>query len=384
MNQLTFFDKIQVLFRLLFSSPIIIGIFAFSLFLMIMLFFSAKLNKKLVKYIFIGIYVLVIGFSIVKYGSYFLTSIDSFLTLFMANIYFPVIPIYVAIMIISFIIMIITLSGRHKSRFIKILNIVFFTIIQMLFVVFIYVIESNNIDLSTNTGLYSNEQTMTLLELGMGLFVIWIVLLLVIIYLKKADKIFKVKKSEEQDDFDEYINDYNEPGVVASNNHIVSNVGNNIVDALVPEAASYQPVQDVVPLTEPVVSSNNFSDNDDLGDIESIDFDEKIDTYNEINNISDSSINNNSYNDLNSYNNTNNYSYSSFDNNSYDYGNINDNLNDSIDNSLINNSNSYIDNNINNKVNPSVDDIFSNFNFLDIPSKPIERKNDDVEIIDFD
>ena len=383
MNQLTFFDKIQVLFRLLFSSPIIIGIFAFSLFLMIMLFFSAKLNKKLVKYIFIGIYVLVIGFSIVKYGSYFLTSIDSFLTLFMANIYFPVIPIYVAIMIISFIIMIITLSGRHKSRFIKILNIVFFTIIQMLFVVFIYVIESNNIDLSTNTGLYSNEQTMTLLELGMGLFVIWIVLLLVIIYLKKADKIFKVKKSEEQDDFDEYINDYNEPGV-ASNNHIVSNVGNNIVDALVPEAASYQPVQDVVPLTEPVVSSNNFSDNDDLGDIESIDFDEKIDTYNEINNISDSSINNNSYNDLNSYNNTNNYSYSSFDNNSYDYGNINDNLNDSIDNSSINNSNSYIDNNINNKVNPSVDDIFSNFNFLDIPSKPIERKNDDVEIIDFD
>lgn len=384
MNQLTFFDKIQVLFRLLFSSPIIIGIFAFSLFLMIMLFFSAKLNKKLVKYIFIGIYVLVIGFSIVKYGSYFLTSIDSFLTLFMANIYFPVIPIYVAIMIISFIIMIITLSGRHKSRFIKILNIVFFTIIQMLFVVFIYVIESNNIDLSTNTGLYSNEQTMTLLELGMGLFVIWIVLLLVIIYLKKADKIFKVKKSEEQDDFDEYINDYNEPGVVASNNHIVSNVGNNIVDALVPEAASYQPVQDVVPLTEPVVSSNNFSDNGDLGDIESIDFDEKIDTYNEINNISDSSINKDSYNDLNSYNNTNNYSYSSFDNNSYDYGNINDNLNDSIDNSSINNSNSYIDNNINNKVNPSVDDIFSNFNFLDIPSKPIERKNDDVEIIDFD
>jgi len=422
MNQLTFFDKIQVLFRLLFSSPIIIGIFAFSLFLMIMLFFSAKLNKKLVKYIFIGIYVLVIGFSIIKYGSYFLTSIDSFLTLFMANIYFPIIPIYVAIMIISFIIMIITLSGRHKSRFIKILNIVFFTIIQMLFVVFIYVIESNKIDLSTNTGLYSNEQTMTLLELGMGVFVIWIVLLLVILYLKKADKIFKVKKSEEQDDFDEYINDYNEPGTVVSNNEYVPNVNNsfnnNIVDALVPEAVSFQPVQDISnyqPIqnnsfhTDSVMSSNNFSNTDDLGDIESIDFDDDSTIYNEVNTISDNSanekldvkdsyINNNLYNEKvdvkDSYNNIDN-SYSSLtDNmNSYNYSDVDTNINnsyinnisnDSIDNSSVNNSNNYIDNNISNKVNPSVDDIFSNFKFLDIPSKPIERKNDDVEVIDFD
>ena len=422
MNQLTFFDKIQVLFRLLFSSPIIIGIFAFSLFLMIMLFFSAKLNKKLVKYIFIGIYVLVIGFSIIKYGSYFLTSIDSFLTLFMANIYFPIIPIYVAIMIISFIIMIITLSGKHKSRFIKILNIVFFTIIQMLFVVFIYVIESNKIDLSTNTGLYSNEQTMTLLELGMGVFVIWIVLLLVILYLKKADKIFKVKKSEEQDDFDEYINDYNEPGTVVSNNEYVPNVNNsfnnNIVDALVPEAVSFQPVQDISnyqPIqnnsfhTDSVMSSNNFSNTDDLGDIESIDFDDDSTIYNEVNTISDNSanekldvkdsyINNNLYNEKvdvkDSYNNIDN-SYSSLtDNmNSYNYSDVDTNINNSYinnisnandDNSSLDNTNSYIDNNISNKVNPSVDDIFSNFKFLDIPSKPIERKNDDVEVIDFD
>ena len=422
MNQLTFFDKIQVLFRLLFSSPIIIGIFAFSLFLMIMLFFSAKLNKKLVKYIFIGIYVLVIGFSIIKYGSYFLTSIDSFLTLFMANIYFPIIPIYVAIMIISFIIMIITLSGKHKSRFIKILNIVFFTIIQMLFVVFIYVIESNKIDLSTNTGLYSNEQTMTLLELGMGVFVIWIVLLLVILYLKKADKIFKVKKSEEQDDFDEYINDYNEPGTVVSNNEYVPNVNNsfnnNIVDALVPEAVSFQPVQDISnyqPIqnnsfhTDSVMSSNNFSNTDDLCDIESIDFDDDSTIYNEVNTISDNSanekldvkdsyINNNLYNEKvdvkDSYNNIDN-SYSSLtDNmNSYNYSDVDTNINNSYinnisnandDNSSLDNTNSYIDNNISNKVNPSVDDIFSNFKFLDIPSKPIERKNDDVEVIDFD
>ena len=100
MNQLSFFDKIQVLFNLLISSPIVIGIFALSLFLMIVLFLSSRLHKRVVKYIFICIYVLVIGFSIYKYGSYFLTSIDSFLTLFMANIYFPIIPIYVGIMII--------------------------------------------------------------------------------------------------------------------------------------------------------------------------------------------------------------------------------------------------------------------------------------------
>ena len=64
MNQLTLMDKIQVLFSMLVSSPIVIGIFAFSLLLMIILIFSSRLNKKLVKYGFIGIYLAVIGFSI--------------------------------------------------------------------------------------------------------------------------------------------------------------------------------------------------------------------------------------------------------------------------------------------------------------------------------
>lgn len=211
MNQLTFIDKIQVLIKLLFSSPIIIGIFAFSMALMIILFFYSKFNKKIIKFIFISIYVLVLGFTIFKYGNYFLTSIDSFVTIFMANIYFPMIPVYIFVMFISFIIMIITLSSKKKNKFIKIINTVFFTLIQMLFALFIYIVESNNIDLSNNTGIYTNEQTLTLLELGMGLFVIWIIVLLVILYLKKADKIFKVKDVVEHDDFDEYINDYNEP-----------------------------------------------------------------------------------------------------------------------------------------------------------------------------
>ena len=226
MNQLTFFDKIQVLFKLLFSSPIIIGIFAFSLVLMIILFFSSRLNKRIIKYVFIGLYIIIIGFAIIKYGSYFLTSLDSFVTLFMANIYFPIIPVYIVIMLISFIIMIITLSSKKKSRVVKIINTVFFTLIQMLFAVFIYIVESNDIDLSSNTGLYTNDQTMTLLELGMGLFFIWMIILLVILYLKKADKIFKVKKNVEQEDFDLYINDYNEP---KKSDNLSSNKGVNSI-----------------------------------------------------------------------------------------------------------------------------------------------------------
>ena len=191
-----------------------------------MLFFYSRLNKKIIKYVFIGLYIIIIGFAIIKYGSYFLTSLDSFVTLFMANIYFPIIPVYIVIMLISFIIMIITLSSKKKSRVVKIINTVFFTLIQMLFAVFIYIVESNDIDLSSNTGLYTNDQTMTLLELGMGLFFIWMIILLVILYLKKADKIFKVKKNVEQEDFDEYINDYNEP---KKSDNLSSNKGVNSI-----------------------------------------------------------------------------------------------------------------------------------------------------------
>ncbi len=370
MNQLTFFDKIQVLFKLLFSSPIIIGIFVFSMILMILLFFSSKLNKKIIKYIFIFVYVGIIGFSIIKYGSYFLTSIDSFLTLFMANIYFPIIPIYVAIMIISFIIMIVTLS-KNKTRFIKIINIVFFTLIQMLFALFIYVVEVDNIDLSTNTSLYTNEQTMTLLELGMGLFFVWVLILLVIFYLKKADKIFKSKKTEEHEDFDEYINDYNEPMKSDDSLNVVTpNFNKSIVQSLVPEF------------------------NDNVND-EVLSFDESLnnskslnDSENKIDAIPDNVFNSNA---LNNFDNTFNSVENDLDmsSNSVNISNDNafsqfNNLSSNFDNSLndINSSNSFINSSNNVSNSDNVSDIFGNFQFLD--TNPVERKNDDIEIIDLD
>ena len=359
MNQLTFVDKIQVLFKLLFSSPIIIGIFAFSMILMIVLFFYSRFNKKIIKYVFSLIYISLIGFAVFKYGKYFLTGIDSFLTLFMANIYFPIIPVYVVIMFISFIIMVITLGSKKKSNVVKIINTVFFTMIQMLFALFIYIVESNKIDLSSNTGLYSNEQTMTLLELGMGLFVVWIIILLVIFYLKKADKIFKVKRNDEQDDFDEYINDYNEPKVasnIVNNDAVVgvSLVQNNfssddIVKNLVPETSNYT-YSNSSNDTNTVVSNNSYILNN-----------------NGINNV----VPNNSYiSNNNGINNAvPNNSYISNNNGIKNY----DNMYSSFDNTT--------NSNIQNK---SFTNIFDGFDFLDVQNKTIERKDDDVEIIDFD
>lgn len=309
MNQLTFIEKIQVLFEMLFSSPVIIGIFVFSLALMILLFYYSKLNKKIIKLIFIVLYVSLILFAVIKYGSYFLSSLDSFVTLFMANIYFPTIPVYVFIMLLSFIIMIVTLSNKKINKIVKIINTVFFSIIQMLFVLFIYIVETNNIDVSTNQNLYTNEQTLTLLELGMGLFIIWIIVLLIFYYLKKADKIFKVNKSSDNDDFDEYINDYNEPNNI-NNSVQVANFNNNLVENLVPEVGL-------------------FDSNDE--EIISFDNDEVI----------------------------------SFDNDNFD--NINKNINNDLKSSQI-----------------KAVDIFDSFDFLDVSNTSLTRKNNDVEVVDFD
>lgn len=308
MNQLTLIDKVQVLFKLLFSSPAIIGIFIFSMILMILLFFYSKLNRKAMKYIFIGIYVGLIGFAVFKYGNYFLTSIDSFVTLFMANIYFPIIPVYIAIMLISFIIMVVTLSNKNNHRVVKIINTVFFTFIQMLFALFIYIVEVNKIDLSSNGNLYSNEQTMTLLELGMGLFVLWIFILIIIFYLKKADKIFKTKKNDDSDDFDEYINDYNEPSGVS-----------------------------VTPSDITPIMNNNFDTNS---------FNKPADVDNSFVNTQNSFIN-----PINTNN---------------DFIPPVDNLASNVDNSTKNKF-----------------DIFDDFDFIDL-SNEVERKTDDVEIVDID
>ena len=380
MNQLTFIDKINVLFNMLFSSPIIIGIFAFSMVLMILLFFYSRINKKLIKIVFIILYVGLIGFAVVKYGKYFLSSIDSFLTLFMANIYFPIIPVYIVIMFISFIIMVVTLSSKSNHKIVKIINTVFFTFIQMLFALFIYIVESSKIDVSSNSNLYSNEQTMTLLELGMGLFVIWIFVLLIIFYLKKADKIFKVKKIEESNDFDAYINDYNEPKDVPIENNGFS-FNNSVVQNLVPginvpnaEVLSFDDVNNSINQSNDLSSAQNFNNQNvesNLNDISISSFGQQSfgntlgnDLYNQ------ESIDNS----LNSFDNQNSLSFdTSVDSVSFNDTSVNDiNVNDTnVNNTSVNNTN------INNM------SVFNNFEFLDNKDNK-SINSDEVEIVDFE
>ncbi len=385
MNQLTFIDKINVLFNMLFSSPIIIGIFAFSMVLMILLFFYSRINKKLIKIVFIILYVGLIGFAVVKYGKYFLSSIDSFLTLFMANIYFPIIPVYIVIMFISFIIMVVTLSSKSNHKIVKIINTVFFTFIQMLFALFIYIVESSKIDVSSNSNLYSNEQTMTLLELGMGLFVIWIFVLLIIFYLKKADKIFKVKKIEESNDFDAYINDYNEPKDVPIENNGFS-FNNSVVQNLVPginvpnaEVLSFDDVNNSINQSNDLSSAQNFNNQNvesNLNDISISSFGQQSfgntlgnDLYNQ------ESIDNS----LNSFDNQNSLSFdTSVDSVSFNDTSVNDiNVNDTnVNNTSVNNTN-VNDTNINNM------SVFNNFEFLDNKDNK-SINSDEVEIVDFE
>lgn len=356
MNQLTFLEKIDVLGKLLFSSPIIIGIFSFSLILMILLFINNKFNKKIIKFIFVGVYLIIIGYTFVRYGGYFLTSIDSFITLFMANIYFPTIPIYAFIMIISFIIMIFTLSGKNKSKIVKIINVVFFTLIQMLFAIFIVVIESNNIDLSSNSNIYSNEQALTLLELGMGLFVIWIVILLVILYLKKADKIFKTKNTVSQDDFDEYINDYNEPKknfikTSNSNSSVNKKIDKNV--SLVPEF-SFDSNMDILPINE----KNSTSDILPVNEVGINGFNSSLFESNSEEVLSmDDSVISAKYDPAN-------YNNGEFD--GFNFGN------------------QFVDNSINkNDVSSKKTNVFDNFDFVDIKEEPV-RRGEDAEIVDID
>lgn len=361
MSQLTFIDKIEVLGKLLVSSPVIIGISAFSLLLMIVLFLSNKLNKKVIKIIFIIIYLALFGYTIFKYGSYFLTSIDSFITLFMANIYFPTIPVYVFIMIISFIIMIFTFNSKTKNKIVKIINVVFFTLIQMLFVIFIFIVETTKIDVSSNQNIYTNEQTLTLLELGMGLFVIWIVILLIALYLKKADKIFKTKKEEKEDDFDEYINDYIEPTKVKAK----------------PKKISKKQLKE----EKPIINNNQTE--------------YQYNNINTENKYDPANYNNGQFDGFNMFNVE--QEIKMEENQKNEFNNIPkgigmEPLQPEITNNIQNNmsmNNMQNNTSINNipgntiKPAPTTQTIFDNFDFIEVKDDR-ERKNDDAEIIDFD
>ena len=114
-------------------------------------------------------------------------------------LYFPDLPIYIIVLIVSNIILLLSIFNKKIKKSYKILNIVSATILDMMMFLVIDVVSKNNVDIYNNIEIYTNSNLLVLLELSIAVFISWILLNLFITgyyKLKKYDKVEYPKMPE--------------------------------------------------------------------------------------------------------------------------------------------------------------------------------------------
>ncbi len=179
MADLSVLERLKVLVNIIFSSPFFITLFSFMILTIIVFSVYSATKGKVSKIILTVSYGFILGFLIVRYGKLILQIFDTFVDQVFMAIYFPNLITYICMVVITSILMIMTIINKKFKKFIRICNILSFTIIQFLFILTIDLISKSNIGLFEKTSLYSNQTLMILVQASMAIFACWVGLLIV-------------------------------------------------------------------------------------------------------------------------------------------------------------------------------------------------------------
>lgn len=198
MKYLSILEKFKILFDTLMSFKFIFVLVILMLALTI-LFTCKKLSNK--KYIIFMSLSMILTFiiSIIKNHKVLSNTFDNFATIFFNGIYFPSIYIYISVLLIISLAFITSILSSKKKKIYKIINSITFIINNIFFIIVLNIIAKNSINVFEISSLYTNNSLVAILELNMGLFILWVTSLSVI-YITNIiyDKITSKKTIKEE------------------------------------------------------------------------------------------------------------------------------------------------------------------------------------------
>ena len=169
------FDKMRIIFQLLFSSFMSIEIVLFFLLLFLLLVFNVKIKNKLVPIILsIFLVIGIIGFCFV-FSSYAITCLDSFIMKIMDYYYFPSTIVYFFIFLFMVSVCFITMFSKKMKPMKKVFNYCCSIIVFLLFSMFIVLAVYSKIDFADTVALYQNNQVLTLVQVSNLIVLFWFV-----------------------------------------------------------------------------------------------------------------------------------------------------------------------------------------------------------------
>lgn len=179
MSYLSIVEKFKILFDMILDVKFIF-IFLGVLVIATFLYLIKKINNR--KYIMIITLslLLILGIDIVINYKELAEVFDNFMTMFFSNIYFPSVYVYVGTLLIVAIAFITSMFNKMLNKIYKIINGITFVMNNILLVIILNIIAKNKIDVFTPNELYTNINLVAVLEISIGLFVLWVLSLIVV------------------------------------------------------------------------------------------------------------------------------------------------------------------------------------------------------------
>lgn len=179
MSYLSIVEKFKILFDMILDVKFIF-IFLGVLVIATFLYLIKKIdNRKYIMIITLSL-LLILGIDIVINYKELAEVFDNFMTIFFSNIYFPSVYVYVGTLLIVAIAFITSMFNKMLNKIYKIINGITFVMNNILLVIILNIIAENKIDVFTPNELYTNINLVAVLEISIGLFVLWVLSLIVV------------------------------------------------------------------------------------------------------------------------------------------------------------------------------------------------------------
>lgn len=191
MNDFSFIEKIEILIDLISSSPLFLISSIIGISLLIFCVVCIILNKKLNKWMFIGVISLICILLLINYGAIIIKIFDAIIDSVFMALYFPSLRVYVCVLLISNGFFIMSIFNKKQTKINKIVNIISSVNLDFLLILIIDTVSRNNINIYEEINLYTNSILLVLLQLSMGIFTSWVLANLIIsahLKLKKYDE----------------------------------------------------------------------------------------------------------------------------------------------------------------------------------------------------
>ena len=178
MSYLSIAEKFKILFDMILDFKFIF-IFLGVLVIATFLYLIKKIdNRKYIMIITLSL-LLILGIDIVINYKELAEVFDNFMTIFFSN-YFPSVYVYVGTLLIVAIAFITSMFNKMLNKIYKIINGITFVMNNILLAIILNIIAKNKIDVFTPNSLYTNINLVAVLEISIGLFVLWILSLIVV------------------------------------------------------------------------------------------------------------------------------------------------------------------------------------------------------------